>query len=92
MLTSLLRGRDSVASVSSGEFDDIDDDLQSQFDVTRSAKDRKIHVLVESYRGDDEGDVVMQSFLMVEFTRCDATDPLCNDMIGNDFACRRSVG
>lgn len=79
---SLLRDRNSVASVSAGEFDDIDDHLKSHFDVTLSAKDRKIHALVSPNPGDDEGDVVMQSFLTVEFTRCDATDPPCDDVIG----------
>jgi hypothetical protein len=79
---SLLRDRDSVASISAGEFDDVDDDLKGHFDVTRSAKDRKIHVSVASYPGDNERDVVVQSFLTVEFTRCDATDPPCNDVIG----------
>jgi hypothetical protein len=79
---SLLRDRDSVASVSAGEFDDVDDDLKCHFDVTRSARDRKIHVSVASYPGDNEGDVAVQSFLTVEFTRCDATDPRCNDVIG----------
>lgn len=79
---SLLRDRGSVASVSAGEFDDVKDDLEGHFDVTRAAKDRKIHVSVASYPGDNEGDVVVQSFLTVEFSRCDSTDPPCNDVIG----------
>ena len=57
--------------MSAGEFDDVEDDLKGHFDVTRSAKDRKVHASVASYPGDNEGDVVVQSFLTIEFTRCD---------------------
>ena len=79
---SVLHDRDSVASISAGEFDDVEDELKGNFDVSRSAKDRKIHVSIASYPDDDAGEVIVQSVLTIEFTRCEATDPPCDDVVG----------
>jgi hypothetical protein len=80
--TSLLRDADSVTSIAEGEFLDIRDDLKATHGEGDRAKDRGIYSSVASFPGDD-GYVVAQGTLTIEYTRCAATDPPCNDVVGS---------
>lgn len=83
LLGSLVRDADAVASVAAGEFVDVQEELKEMVDDTDRAKDRAIYPSVAAFPGDREGDVVFQGTLTIEWTKCDATDPPCNDVVGS---------
>src|SRR5689334_22760644 len=78
---SLLGDPDSIASIAANEFTDVQDDLKSHVQEDRSARDRAIYPSVASFEGED-GLIMFQGTLTIEFTRCDATDPRCDDIVG----------
>jgi hypothetical protein len=79
---SHLRDADSIASITEGEFLDVEEELKIVLGDNQRARDRNVRVSAVSFRGDHEHDVVVQSSLLIELTQCDATDPRCNDVIG----------
>lgn len=80
--TSHLLAPESAASIAEGEFLDVEEELKATLGDGESAKDRGIRVSAVSFPGDRDGDLVVQSTLLIELMRCDATDPQCSDMIG----------
>ncbi|CAJ1496482.1 hypothetical protein MU0083_001430 [[Mycobacterium] kokjensenii] len=78
---SLLSDPDSIASIADNEFTDVQHELTHHAPEDRSAKDSAIYQSVASFDGGDDL-LVFQGTLTIEFTRCDATDPRCNDIVG----------
>jgi hypothetical protein len=77
-----LRDAQSIASIAEGEFLDVEEELKIVLGDNERARDRDIRVSSVSFRGDQEHDVVVQSTLLIELTRCNGSDPQCDDVIG----------
>jgi hypothetical protein len=79
---SHLRDAGSISSIAEGEFSDFEEELRAQLNDGDRVQDRHIRVSSVSFRGDQDEDVVVQSTLIIEFTKCDATDTRCDDIVG----------
>ncbi|MGV0873495.1 hypothetical protein [Mycolicibacterium sp. XJ879] len=79
---SHLRDAESVSSIAQGEFMDFEGELRAQLDEQERVRDRNIRVTAASFRNEQDDEAVVHSTLIIEFTKCDATDPQCNDVVG----------